>query len=264
MSNSPLPFGLIKLEPFEIGVEKALDLEVGGRRVIYGQSVRPRIEIQAGKLEINLDQHAGDVVAALRLSDGTAEQTRFITVGRDQKIIVWSVHGQVLRQLSGHKKSIKSVWALSGGRLASWAEDKELIVWDTIARIRSVRIRTRARSAEDILGISSENCFCITERWWKTRIVSTQPETLGKTLAVLKGQSDPVTGARKLGSGAWITVAKSGTKLWNAQGILLSALPQFSLDDGYWELPSALPQSGCTVIVDDQHQVHMFAASGAR
>ena len=259
MSKNPLQTCLIQLEPHEVGVAKTLDLGVGGRSVIFGQAVRPRIEIQAGQLEHTLSMHIGDVRAALRLSDGTGEQTRFLTVGADRTICISNLHGKLEGRLSGHRRRILGVWELTNNRLVSWSEDKRLIVWDTRSFQRLARIRTRAPSVEHI-AIASTGEPCITQRWWQTRIVSLQ----GKTIAVLKPQAEPLTKVRRLSSSAWLTVSKTSTKLWSAQGTLLSPLPQFSLDEGLFELPDTGPHKHCAFIVDDQHQIHLLAASGAR
>lgn len=259
MSKNPLQTCLIQLPPHEVGVEKKLDLGVGGRSVIYGQAVRPRIEVQAGQLEHTLTMHVGDVRAALRLSDSSGDQTRFLTVGADHTICICNLHGKLEGRLSGHKHRILGVWELTNNRLVSWSEDKRLLVWDTATHKKLAQIRTRAPSAEHI-AIASTGEPCITQRWWQTRIVSQQ----GKTVAVLKPQAEPLTKVRRLNSTAWLTVSKTSMKLWSPQGALISPLPQFSLDDGFFELPDGSAHKNAVFIVDDAHQAHLIAASGAR
>lgn len=257
MSKNPLQVCRIQLEPYEVGVEKRLDLGVGGRSVVYGQAVRPRIAVQPGALEQTLHQHQGDVHAALKLSDGKGEQTRFVTVGADREVVIWNLHGKPEGQLTRQRKPILGLWELSNNRLVTFGADKRLIVWDLKTYKPLVRIRTLAPAAEHILVATTGDWFCVTERWWRTRIITMQ----GLTVAVFRPQTEPLTAIRRLRSGAFITVGKAATKLWNAQGMLLSQLPTFSLDDGYVEFPD--PQYR-TLIVDDQHQVHVLRATGGR
>jgi hypothetical protein len=245
---------------------KELDLGVGTRKLVYGRGVAPRIEVVAEQLPIPLVGHKGDLLTAMKLSDHKGEETRFVTVGKDRRILVWNLHGKLIAPPQRHSGQICGVWELSDSRLISWGKDQRLVVWSTQSHQRITRISTRVCSAADVVFTPSGGFCVLSESFWRTRVVplpSGKPDLpLKKAPSIgLNGQAEAVTDAWDLQAGTWfVTKAAAGLRLWNAQGALAYAFAEpFSLDDGYLVL-----KDGQLLIIDDKHHQHLFAASGAR
>lgn len=247
-----------KVEPYDLRQRKVLDLGFAGRRLIYGPRITPRIATEDDERGTGLSWHSGDVLGALRLSGGSGEATRFVTVGDDHRILIWNVLGKVEVALSGHDDRVGGLWELTGDRLVSWGEDKTLVVWSTRTEVPLARMRAAIRSADRLLVGESGDFFCLSELL-RARIVS----ITGKQLAVMWWQFQPVTALRRLSGSRWITQSKSGLRLWSRRGRLQCRFPQpFSLDDGFFDLPD-----GQLLIVDDKHGLELIdggAQVGAR
>jgi hypothetical protein len=253
--TNPLQFLLVDFLPLDRREVKVLELGIGNRRVKYGRNVRPRLEIQDEHTEIDLKEHTGDVLDALRLSAWSGEETRFATAGDDHKIVIWNVHGRPIFELSEHSARIGALWELTGKRLASWSEDKSLIVWDTNKGIAiSSAIRTKCSPLRICVDRDGE-FFCLSQ-YWRARIVDVD----GFQIARLNWQFEPVADIRRLSSGRWITQSGGGIKLWSSRGKLQHKLERpFALSDGYLEL-----SSGELLTIDDAHYLDLFNHAGSK
>lgn len=258
-ASSPLQSSHSDVRPWSMRELKVLELGVGNRRVVYGANVRPRLEIVDEHTEINLREHAGDILIALRLSAWSGEETRFATAGYDDRIVIWDVHGKVKDVLHGHVARIGALWELPGKRLASWGEDWSIIVWDLQKRAATRkkawhRIPTFC-SRQRVLVDTAGGFFCLSE-YWQARIVDFE----GLELTRLKWQFAPITAIRRLADsgGRWLTQSKGEIKLWSNRGALQRKIPRsFSFDDGYLELPGVE-----LLVLDDLYCIDVFDADG--
>lgn len=257
-ANSPLQSSHSDVKPWSLRELKVLDLGIGNRRVVYGAKVRPRLEILDEHIEVNLKDHGGDILIAVRLSGWSGEETRFATTGYDDRIVIWDIHGQIKDVLHGHVARIGALWELPDKRLASWGEDWSLIVWDLQRADKKKkgwqRIPTFC-SRQRVLVDTAGGFFCLSE-YWQARIVDFE----GVELARLKWQFAPITAIRRLTESAdrWITQTKSGIKLWSKEGALQRKIPHtFSFDDGYLELPGAE-----LLVIDDGHHFDVLNSDG--
>ncbi|HKP62597.1 MAG TPA: hypothetical protein VJV78_37940 [Polyangiales bacterium] len=259
MATNPLQtLHIPKVEPHDLRQRKVLDLGFASRRLIYGPRIKPRIETQDEHDDGELSWHSGDVLGALRLSGGSGEATRFVTVGDDNRILIWNVLGKVEIALSGHDARVGGLWELTEDRLVSWGEDKTLVVWSTRTEVPFARMRAAIRTADRLLVGESGDFFCLSQ-FLRGRTISIN----GRPIATMWWQFHPVTAVRRLSGSRWITQSKSGLRLWSRGGRLQCKFPQpFSLDDGFFDLPD-----GQVLIVDDRHGLELIdggAQMGAR
>ncbi len=256
MRKNPVQTQLIDLRSSDVRQRLVLELGVG-RRLIYGPQIGARIEIQDDHTEIALEDHDGDVLGALRLSDRTGEKARFVTVGDDHTIVIRDIQGHAEVVMHGHEDQIRGLWELTGNRLVSWGEDNWLVVWNTHNGGVISSTRTHIRSPKHLHVAESGDFLCLAE-FWKTRFLA--PD--GTLLGVLRWQwpFEPVTGARRLGSELWITQTSRGTKLWSSRRGLLCRIPrQFSLEDGYFHL-----RDDRVLIVDNEGRLELIDRNGTR
>jgi hypothetical protein len=254
-TTNPVQSLQVDVPPWDRRELKVLDLGIGNRRVKYGSNIRARLEIQDEHTEIELRAHTGDVLNAVRLSDWSGEQTRFVTAGEDHKAVVWNVHGKVVFELSEHTQRIGMIWELTGKRLATWSEDRTLIVWDTnTGRSIAPPIPTLCPPHRVCVDRAGE-FFCLAE-YWRARIVGVD----GFELARLKWQFAPVASIRRLSSGRWLTQSNGAIKLWSSRGRLQHRIERpFGLEDGYLELAGEQ-----LLTIDDAHYLDLFNQDGVK
>jgi hypothetical protein len=192
------------------------------------------------------------------LSQWSGNETRFATTGDDHKVVIWDVHGNVIFSMSDHMARVGFLWELTGKRLATWSEDRLLIVWNASTGEMISRIPTLC-SPDRVHLDPSGDFFCLAE-YWRARIVGVD----GFERLRLKWQFAPITAVRRLRrSGRWLTQSRGGEmKLWSSRGKLQARIQHpFSLEDGYFEFRDRGEE---LLIIDDAHCLELFSREGFR
>jgi hypothetical protein len=142
----------INLDAMVVGTPLTLELDIGGRKLIYGRGVRARIEVPTEQLDVELKGLTAEVVAALKWPKDADDKSHFVTVGNDHTLVVWSHEGVELRRMEQHQTQVLGVWVFADGCIAScslelvWVvlEAMTLFVWDARNGGKPKRIAARA------------------------------------------------------------------------------------------------------------------------
>ena len=170
-----------------------------------------------------------------------------VTASRDRTLLVWRLaDGKLLRTLSGHTDSIRTVLAVGSGRVASGGDDRVLRVWDVLSGRQLMAIPTegdRILCAAPLWGCLVATGHMEGEiRLWSLRDGSSAGVLLGQAgfqISCLAAVALPAAGggpgSRLLASGSYRTVY-----LWDleAGGTCLTAM------GGHTDLVSVLADIG--------------------